>query len=104
MHAKCASLALDQHAEIAAGLCCLYHTERITLARNRKVVCIVAGNLQEDAGVWAAFISLPGGMQEAWTEAEAGGVRPGLANYVADALQLDFVLLIHFYVGKQGQV
>ena len=73
MDAKRAAAALGEDLEIAAGLRRFDDAEGVFLARNRQVACVVAGDLQEHAGVRAALVGLPGRVQEARAEAEARG-------------------------------
>ena len=72
MDAQRAAVALDEHLEIAARLRRLDDAERVALAGHRQVRGVVAGDLQEDAGVGAALVGLAGRVQEARAEAEAG--------------------------------
>src|SRR5436305_13190633 len=104
MDTQRAPLALGEHAEITSSLSRFYYAECVALSRNRKIVSVVAGNLEKDAGVWPALIRLAGRMKKAGAEAEAGRVRPDSAYRAADALQRVFMLLVHLNVGEQREV
>jgi hypothetical protein len=58
MYAKHSPIALGQHLEIAARFRRLHNAESISLARHLKIGGIVAGDLQEHAGIRAAFVGL----------------------------------------------
>ena len=87
MHAQSAPPAVGQDLEIAAGLRRLDHAESVFLSGNGQVGCVIAGNLQEDAAVRAAFVGLPGRMQKARAKAKTGGYAMPVANSVPDGLQ-----------------
>src|ERR1700737_2740707 len=72
-HTQATAAALGQHAEIAARLRGLDHTEGGLLTGHGEILGIVCGNLQEYAAVGAALVGLTGGMQE--TRAEFGAGR-----------------------------
>ena len=72
MHAQRAPAALGEHVEIAAGLGRLDHAEARLLARHGEILGVIASDLQEHAAVGAAFLGLPGGMQEARAEFRTG--------------------------------
>src|SRR5271156_1625994 len=63
--------AFGKDLEIAARLRRLDDPEGVPGARDREVVGVGAGDLQEHAAVRAALVGLPGGVQEARAEAEA---------------------------------
>ena len=90
--------------EIAASLRCFHHTESVLLAGHRKVRLIVAGDLEEDAGVGSALVRLAGGVQEARAKSQTGGDTFLVAHRSTNILQRFFVPLIHFHVGQQGEV
>src|SRR5204863_9149495 len=72
VHAQRATPTLCQDVEVAARLRRLDDAERVLPPRHRNVGPVVAGDLQEDAGVRAALVSLPRRVQEARAEAGAG--------------------------------
>src|SRR6266446_3298524 len=90
-----AAFAFGQNLEITARLRSLHHTESIFLARHRQIVRVVAGNLEEHARIRAALVSLPGGMQKARAEADAGGHFLSVANRHTHLLQYGVVLRVH---------
>src|SRR5215469_16157104 len=63
--------ALRQNVEIAACLRLLDDAKGIGLAGNRQILGIVAGDLQKNAAVRPAFISLPRRVLKARPEADA---------------------------------
>src|ERR1700675_409203 len=69
MDAQGAAAALGQDVEIATRLRRLHDTESVFLARHRQILAIIAGDLQEDAGIRAALVGLPGRVQEPRPEA-----------------------------------
>jgi len=71
--AQGAAAAFGQHGEIAAGLGGFYYAERIFLSRHRKIHFIVTGDLQEYAGIRAAFVGLAGGVEKTRAEAKNRG-------------------------------
>src|SRR6266478_7733532 len=73
VRSQCTAFALGQYLEIAARLCRLHHAKGVLLAWHWQIIRVVAGNLEEHTGVWAALISLPGGMQKPRAEAATGG-------------------------------
>src|ERR1700758_3848068 len=87
MDTQGSAIALGQDLEIAAGLGGFYNTKRILLAGHREIGLVVAGDLEEDSGVGAAFVRLAGGMQEAWAESETRGHAFLVANGSANILQ-----------------
>src|SRR6185436_5109112 len=66
------SEALAQHLEVAQRLRVLYHAERVPPAWHRQIVGVVAGDLDEHAGVRAALVQLTRRVQIARPEADAG--------------------------------
>src|ERR1700694_1969540 len=104
MYAQRPALALCQYVKVSAGLCGFYYAKGIFLSGYRQISGIVTGDLQEDAGVGAAFICLPGGVQEARTKTQASGYSFAIANRVAYRLQAVFVLAVHLHVGQQSQI
>jgi len=64
VHAQCTAAALGENGKIAAGLRGLDYAEGKFLAWHGQVVGVVAGDLQEDAAVRAAFVGLASGMKE----------------------------------------
>jgi hypothetical protein len=80
MDAQHAPAAFHQHVEVTAGLCCLDDAEAVGMARNVEIGGIVAGDLEEDAGVRSALVGLARRMLEARREADAGGGMGGVAN------------------------
>src|SRR5882762_6589462 len=104
MDAKRTTAAFGENVEVAAGLRSFYGPERIFLARDGEIESVVAGDLQKDAAVRTAFISLAGGVQKARAEAEAGGDFLFVADDVAKLLQDFFVFRVHRNVAENGEV
>ena len=74
------------------------------MSGHRQIRGIVARDLQEDAGIRAALVGLPGGVKEARPEAEARGHALFVANRVANRLKLRFVRVVHLDVAEQREV
>src|SRR5947208_989867 len=70
--AQRAPAALGEHVEIAARLRRLDDAKARLLAWHRQILGIIRSDLQEHAAVGAAFVGLPGRMQEARAEFGAG--------------------------------
>src|SRR5260370_22186017 len=104
MDAQGATAALGENGKVAAGLRCFHHAKCVLLSRDRQILGIVAGDLQEDAAVGAAFIRLSGGVQEARTETENGGHFFLVADSVANRLQGLLIGGIYFVLGKDAKI
>src|SRR5260370_3273921 len=104
MYAQCTAAAFRQYREISASLSSFYYSKGIFLFRHGEIGCIVASDLQKNAAVWTAFVSLPGGMQkprtEAWTRRHFFRVADGRAN----SLQRFFVFRVHRNVAEHSEV
>src|ERR1051326_3153608 len=68
-----AATLVGEYLEVAAGLRGFHHAEGILLAGHIEIDGVVTGDLEEDTAVRSAFVSLSGGVEEARSEAEAGG-------------------------------
>ena len=99
-----ATATLHQHLEVAAGLRGLDHAEAVGMAGHVDIGRIVAGDLQEHAGIRPAFVGLPGRMLEARSEAEAGRGTRLVANARAHRGQRLRVRLVALDVGQQRDV
>src|SRR5664280_2778205 len=99
-----AATALNQHLEVAAGLRGLHHAETVGMAGHVDVGWVIAGNLQEHAGIRAAFVGLPRRMLEARSEAEAGGGTGFVANARAHCSQRLGVRLVALDISQQRHV
>jgi hypothetical protein len=66
--AQSSAATFSEHGKISACLRCFDYTERVLLAGNGEIVRVVTSDLQEDAGIGAAFIGLAGGMEKARAE------------------------------------
>ncbi len=104
MNPQSAALAFNQHLKIAARLRCLYHAESVFLLRHLQVFCFIAGNLQEHAGIRAAFVSLTRAMKKARTEAKHRGNPLRFYDCFADLLQCCFVLREHRNISQEAEV
>src|SRR5882724_722592 len=87
MDAQQAPAALGEDVEVAARLRRLDSAEAVATAGHVELRGIIAGDLEKDAGIGAAFIGLAGGMQEARPEADAGRDVLGVADGMAHRLQ-----------------
>src|SRR5262245_32578913 len=104
MNTERAAMAIREDLKITARLRRLYDAERERLSGDRQVALVVAGDLQEDAGVRTALVALASGVQEARTEAKARGQTPAVTNAVTDPLKRLFVGRIHFDVTEDREV
>src|ERR1039458_5164957 len=104
MDAEGAAVALGQNREISAGLGCLHYAEGIFLLRYLQVRRVVAGDLQEDSTVGAAFVALPRGMQKARAKAEAGRSFLAIPYAHAQCLQKRLVLGIHLDICQHSKI
>src|SRR5882724_5564817 len=104
VHAQSAAPAFGENVEIAAGLGRLDDAERIFLAGHGEIGSVIAGNLQKDTAVRAAFVGLSRGMQEARSEAEACRDFLFVANNMAEFLKDFFVFGVHGNVAENGKV
>ena len=104
MHAQHPPFALGQHLEIAARLRRLDDAEGVFLVRHLEIGGIVAGDLQEHAGVRAALVGLPRRMQEPRPEAEAGGDALAVADQDADILKRVAMVLVAFDIGEERAI
>src|SRR5258708_37535852 len=73
VHTQCAAAAFGKNREVAEGLCGLHDAEGVFLPGHRKILGVAAGDLQKNAAIEAAFVSLSSGVQEARAKAENGG-------------------------------
>src|ERR1700675_1629795 len=104
MDSQRAAVAVRENLEITSRLRCLYHAERVLLTRHGEICGVVAGDLQEDAGVRTALVGLPRGMEEPRAEAEAGGDFFLVAHGMANRLELGFVRVVHMDVAEHGEI
>ena len=104
MHAQHPPIAFGQHLEIATGFRRLDDTEGVFLVRHLEIGGIVAGDLQEHAGVRAALVGLPRRMQEPRPEAEAGGDALAVADQDADILERLSMVLVAFDIGEERAI
>src|SRR5579859_3927260 len=93
MNAQRAPVALEQNVKVAAGLRVLHHAETGAMSGNGEVLAIIAGDLQKDAAIRAAFIGLAGRMQKSRSEFEAGCDVAPVAQRQPQLLQDGDVLL-----------
>ena len=104
MDAQRAAAAFDQDVEVATGLRRLDHAEAVGMAGHVDIGRIVAGDLQEHAGVRPALVGLPGRMLETRPEAEAGGGAGFVADTRAHPGQRLCVRLVALDVGEQRHI
>src|SRR5215831_15195137 len=58
MHSQCTASAFREHLEVPSRLRCLHDSEGVFLSRHRKILRVVARQLQENARIWTAFVRL----------------------------------------------
>src|SRR5580692_4848417 len=104
MDAQGAAATFGKYGKIAAGLRSLHDTESVFLSGNRKILRIVASNLQENAAVGAAFVGLSGGVEETRAEAENRGDSFLVAHGLANGLQCFFIRGIHGDVTEDSKI
>src|SRR5260370_22052024 len=104
VHAKRPSPALRKYREIATRLRRFDHPKRIFLFRDRKIVGIVAGDLQEDTAVGSAFIGLACRVQKPRPKSENSRQLLGVSDRMTDALQSGFILSVHRDVAEQSEI
>lgn len=68
MHPQHTAAPFGQYLHITARLGFLHDGEGIFLTRHRQVHPVITGDLHEYARVRPTFVSLAGGMLEAWAE------------------------------------
>src|SRR5260370_11375330 len=104
MDAQCAAAAFGKNGKIASGLRSLYHTKSVFLPGYRKILGIVASDLQKNAAVRPAFVGLSRGVQEARAKAEDGGHLLLVAHGVPNTLQRLFIRESHRYVTDDRKI
>ena len=93
-----------QHRQVPSGLGVNHHAKTQLLPRNRYIDGVTRGDLQENAGVGTALVVLPGGVEEARAEAQAGGHALLVAHLVPQALNHCLMFGEHGQVGQRGEV
>jgi hypothetical protein len=58
MHAQCAAAAFSKHLEVSTGLRSFHNAKRVLLAGHWHIDRVVACDLEKDAAVGPAFVSL----------------------------------------------
>ena len=104
MNAQGPATAVGQNLEISTGLGCFHDAESVFLVGHWQIGGIIAGDLQEDAGVRAAFVGLSGGMQEARAKAEASGGVLFIAHGMTKLLKFGFVRGVIWMKAEQREV
>src|SRR3981189_1162678 len=104
MDAQDTPVALGQHLEVAARLRRLDNTEGVFLVRHLDIGEVVAGDLQEHAGVRAAFVSLPRRMKKSRPEGEAGRDALAVADQDADILERVAMVLVALHIGEERTI
>src|SRR5450432_4463456 len=95
MDTQSTAATVGQYLEISPGLGGFYDSESVFLVGHTQIGGVIAGDLQEDSGIWAAFVSLSGGVQEARAESQTGCCVLFVAHGVAEFLQLSFMFRSH---------
>ena len=104
VHAHAAAMPLVQRHPIAQRLRRQQRAEADVHARNHRIVGIVRGDLQHDARVRAAFMQLPGRMQEARAETDGRRDSMRIANLHAQLSEQRRMRLVARDVGGDGVV
>src|SRR5690242_9206500 len=104
MHAQGAPASLHEHGKIAARLRRFHHSESKFLSRDRKILGVVASDLQKDSRVRPAFVCLTGRMKEPWSKAEAGRDLLLVPHSMPDLLQAFFMLCVHLDECERGEI
>src|SRR5580765_2357439 len=104
MDTQSSPFTVSQHLEIPTRLRRFDNPESIFLFGHSQVIRVIAGDLQKDTGVRAAFVGLPGGVQEAWPKSQTGCHALTITHSMADRLQLIFMSTVHFNVSQQRQI
>src|SRR6059036_1963391 len=90
-----AAAALDEHLEIPTRLRGLNDAERVCVPGHGEVRRVVARDLEEHARVRATLVRLPGGVQEARSEAHARRVALAILDRPAHRTQPALLLSLH---------
>ena len=99
-----AASALDQHRQVAAGLRSLNHAKAIAAAGNADILRIMAGDLQENAGIRSALVGLAGRMLESRSEAETGRRAGRVANHRTHRGQAARMAVVSFDISEQRDI
>src|SRR5579885_3596567 len=99
-----AALVVFERVEVAERLGRFQDAEGVRLAGDSHIVPILAGELDEDAVVCAAFVQLARGMQEARAVADGGGHLIEVAQADAQGFQRAFRLRVLLHVGHDGDI
>src|SRR5712664_1107174 len=102
--AQCAAAAFGENREVAPGLRGFHDPESVFLPGYRRILGIVASDLQKNAAIGAAFVGLSSGVQEARAKAEDGGHLLLVAHGVPNTLQRLFIRGIHRYVAQDCEI
>src|SRR5258708_1852313 len=104
VHTQCAAAAFGKNREVAAGLCGFHDPEGVFLPGYRKILGIVASDLQKTAAMGTAFVGLSSGVQEARAKAETGGYFFLIPHGVPDRLQRLFIRGIHRDIAEDCEI
>src|SRR5215471_3392210 len=104
MDAERAAIAIREDLKVPARLCGLDGAEGVAPPGYRDVDRVIAGDLQEDAGVGTALVGLSGRVQEARSEFQAGRIARRVSNGLPDRLQHLLVRRVHLHVREQREV
>src|SRR5882672_157831 len=96
--------AFRKHVKISTRLRRFYGAKSIFLSGHGKIGGIIARDLQKDATVRAALVSLSGRVQEARSKAETCRDLLLVTHNVSEFLQHLFVFGVHCDVGERGEV
>src|SRR5580704_14560801 len=104
MNAQRATAALHQSIEVTGGLRRLHHAKAVGMTRHVEIARIVAGDLQEDAGIRAALVSLSCRVLETRSKAKAGCRAGFVADTAPHPGQGLSMCLVALDVGEQRHV
>src|SRR5262249_52908618 len=76
----------------------------VFLFRNRKVIGIVARDLQEDAAVRASLVGLPCGVQKARTKSQNGRNSFCVPDLVAYSFKSRLIRFIHGEIAQESEI
>src|ERR1700729_3428684 len=104
MDAQHPPVPVGQDIEIAACLRRLDDAEGVFLVRHLDIDAVVAGYLQEYAGIGPALVSLSGRMKESRSEAQAGADALAITDQHADILERVAMTSIALDVGEERAI
>src|SRR5262252_4448256 len=104
MYAQGASPSLRKEREIPACLRRLHDTECVFLFGNGEVTGVVACNLQENAAIGPALVSLSCGVQEPRTKSQDRRHFLRVPHQMADRLQSRLIRGVHCDIAQESEI